>query len=100
VGFVSRLASGRVRVALQGRETSFSPAFVCLGEEEDPQCYSKRHCFGFFFKVNSVIKQRYFGQNTSFYLKERQNVNFSNQSLYLCTFFSLVLSFGFSQSSF
>jgi hypothetical protein len=67
VGCISLLASRRVRVALQGRETSSSPASAYIGEEEDPQCHSKRHRIGFcLFFMNStwndvvLTKTRYF----------------------------------------
>jgi hypothetical protein len=83
------------------REINFFFPCLCVSRgRRRPTVSFKMALFWFFFKVNSAIKQRCFGQNALFYLKERQNVNFSNQSLYLCAFFSLVLSFGFSQSSF
>jgi hypothetical protein len=32
----------------EGEQTSFSPTFVRLGEEEDPQCRSKWHRYSLF----------------------------------------------------
>ena len=52
------------RVALHGRETSSSPASVCLGDEE-AQCRSKQHCFVlplslcFFERVVSFKRKRH-----------------------------------------
>jgi len=52
-GFM-QVGKEREIMALQGRETSSSPAFACQEEEEEPPCRSKRHHFGFFFSVNSA----------------------------------------------
>jgi hypothetical protein len=52
--------------------------------------------FPFFF----WRKRRCFDKNTPFHLKKRAPKRyFSKQSLYSCAFFSLVLGFGFLQSS-
>jgi len=60
-----------VCVALQGRETSSSPASVCLGDEE-AQCRSKRHCFvlplSLFFLKQSMTRHL-FSPNMPFHLK-------------------------------
>jgi len=33
----------------RGKKSSSSPPSACAGEEEDPQCHSKRHRLGLFF---------------------------------------------------
>jgi len=97
IGCISLLASRRVRVALQGRETSSSPASAYIGEEEDPQCHSKRHRIGFCLLLFLwIVHEMLFWPKRaiSFKRKWRQNVNFSNQSN-LRAFSILVIGFGF-----
>jgi hypothetical protein len=45
----------REGLALQGRETSSSPASACLGEEEDLRCHSKQHRFDLFLTIHETI---------------------------------------------
>jgi len=43
------LFRGKKSVKTGGRKIFFFPFFARPGEEEDPQCCSKRQCFGLFF---------------------------------------------------
>jgi hypothetical protein len=52
------------------------------GEEEDPQCRSKRHRLVFFLR-EQCMKRRRFGQNASFQLKGKGGKNVSEFILVL-----------------
>jgi hypothetical protein len=69
----------------------FFPRFARPGEEEDPQCRSKRHRFGLFFFF--LMKRRRFPQNAAFHLngKWRQK---TRQIQKLVLQFARVLHFG------
>jgi hypothetical protein len=77
------------------------------GEEEGLWCRSKRHrllfsfFFVFFWCAVKRMKRRRFDQNLPFHLNENWRQNGSNfiSALQFARFFTVVLGFGFLQSS-
>jgi hypothetical protein len=82
----------------QGNKSFLFPCLAFIGEEEDPQCRSKRHRLGLFSSsfLKQWIKRRSFIQNTPFHLKENgaKNVSKSKSSL-ICDLFNQILNCNF-----
>jgi len=93
----------RERIKKMGGKMLLLPLFsACPGEEEGLWCRSKRHrLLLFFFFAVKRMKRRRFDQNTQFHLNKnwrRKEFNFRS-ALHFARFFTMVLGFGFLQSS-
>jgi hypothetical protein len=68
----------------QGKEIFFFPYLACPGEEEDPQCRSKRHHLGlFFFETVDETTPFYPKRTVSFKRNAAKNMSASNSILNL-----------------